>query len=997
MAKKIIAVAITAVLVLIWVATLHGVGPIGGKTIGPITEDMKLGLDIKGGVYVVMEAQTDETDPQKLDQLMNQTQSVIENRVNEMGLSEPVVTIEGENRIRVELPGAEDAEEAINTIGKTAQLRFLLADGSEALSGAEIENSGTERAQNSAKYVVTLEFSADGQQKFFEATTTAYNQTITDVMQPITADSSDTEEASDEEATTSDAATETADEAAAAEGVTKEAIAEATATGMPTYIDQSGNILTNPNGFGISANQVIIVLDNEIISAPSVNEPIDSRSAIIEEFTLDEATDLSMLIRGGALPADLKEVESSQIGASIGMGALADSVKGGIIGVLLVLILMLALYRIFGLAADIALLLYIPLVLWWLVFSGAVLTLPGIAGIVLAIGMAVDANVIIISRVREEVGNGKTLRLAQHDGYRKALSAVLDSQITTIIAAIVLYQLGTGPVKGFAFTLASGIIIGLITALFVANVYTQTFISLPFLRKPALLGVREGEADQHTQLPRRFNFIKHRKIFYIVTVVILAVGLGVGFGKGFNLGIDFTGGTRLQVDMAKQVSEADIEKTLAKFDITDAEIVYYTPENGKSGDGVTIKTTKFLDTDARTELGKAFVEDYDLSTTITADLGKKADTETAKQALADAGVTDAEVSVFTPEGGTADSGIKAVTGQYIDLDARNDIKSAFAQEFGIADSAVSVDGAIEASEQFGPSIGRMLTDKAIQAVLWAALFMLIYISVRFKWRYGVASLVAVFHDVAILIAMYGLFHITINNPFIAAVLTVVGYSINDTIVIFDRIRENFGLLSGRTPVPELIDTSINQTLIRSLMTSVSTLLAIVPLVILGGETIQAFAVPLMIGIIAGACSSIFIASPIYYELTRIGAGGEGIAGHHRARTRYEESVAQAKAAKRAKKAEQEARLKAEAREKGLKDLETKTPAAKDVVIDTTATPVAIKEGVCPSCGAEVPDGAKFCPECGTTLGPKGPSGGGKGHSKKSKKKRKSSRTGGAVV
>jgi SecD/SecF fusion protein len=825
----------------------------------------------------------------------------------------------------------------------------LTADGAEALSGADIENSGIDRAENSAKYVVTLEFNANGQKGFFDATTTAFNQSIAseDVMQPLTAEElAQAEAAAGGEApvapsvvpsgaavdstsdsavdttsgaaadttsgaaadTTSEAATNTTTEAAA-DTATGAAATEDDDDGVIKYLDKSGNIIRNPNGFSISSNQVIIVLDNEIISAPSVDEgAIDSSSAIIREFTLAEATELSMLIRGGALPVELKEVESSEIGATIGMGALEDSVKGGIIGVILVLLLMFIMYRIFGLAANIALLLYVPLVLWWLVASGAVLTLPGIAGIVLSVGMAVDANVIVISRIREEVGNGKTIRLARKDGYKKALSAVLDSQITTIIAALVLYQLGTGPVKGFAFTLASGIIIGLITALLVANVYTDTMLEVPFLRKPAFLGVKEGESDQHTQLKHRFQFIKFRKIFYIVTIAIIVIGIGVGVYNGQNNqnikfgneGIDFSGGTRLQINMEKEVADSDIQKTLAENGIKDGEIVRYRPQSGKQDDGVIIKTTQSLDTEARSKLLDNFYEEYD--------------------------ITDENVESF---------------------------------------------------ENFGPSIGRMLTNKAIQAVLWAALFMLIYICVRFRWRFGVASIIGVFHDVAILFAMFGLFNLTVNNPFIAAVLTVVGYSINDTIVIFDRIRENFNTLSGRTPLPELIDTSINQTLIRSLMTSFSTCLVLIPLIIFGGDTIREFTVPLMIGIIAGACSSIFIASPIYYELSRIGAGGEGVAGHKRARTRYEESVEAAKAAKRAKKEEAEAKLRAEAEAKGLKDIDGKGPKKSSA----PKTEDVKKDDSDDGDGGNKPTGG----------------GGGKGHGKKSKKKRKSSRSGGAVV
>jgi SecD/SecF fusion protein len=310
--------------------------------------------------------------------------------------------------------------------------------------------------------------------------------------------------------------------------------------------------------------------------------------------------------------------------------------------------------------------------------------------------------------------------------------------------------------------------------------------------------------------------------------------------------------------------------------------------------------------------------------------------------------------------GEDENGVIIKTTKFLDTAERSELLAQFFSEYGLSDENV------DASEQFGPSIGRMLTDRAIQAVLWASLFMLIYISFRFKWRYGVASIVAVFHDVAILFAMYGLFNITINNPFIAAVLTVVGYSINDTIVIFDRIRENFGLLSGRMPLPELLDTSVNQTLVRSLMTGMSTILAIVPLIIFGGETIREFVVPLMIGIIAGACSSIFIASPIYYELTRVGEGGEGVAGYRRSRARYEESVAKSKSAKKAKSGQAE---------------------------EATEPDEGVKADDAKASGSDRKDSGKG----GGPGKPTGGGGGGKGRGKKSRKKRKSSRTGGAVV
>jgi SecD/SecF fusion protein len=504
------------------------------------------------------------------------------------------------------------------------------------------------------------------------------------------------------------------------------------------------------------------------------------------------------------------------------MGAFTNSVIGGAIGIVLVLILMIAMYRIFGIAADLALLIYVPALLWWLVISGAVLTLPGIAGLVLSIGMAVDANVIVNARVREEMASGKSLRLSTRDGFKKSNSAVFDSQITTIIAALVLYQFGTGPVKGFAFTLASGIIIGLITAMLCARSYTDFFIGVPFLRKKFWLGMEEGAGEKNAQRRFKLHYIKNKKVFYLITVGILAVGIGFMVARGFNLGIDFTGGTRMQINMGQPITtslENKIDDTLKANGITDAELVSYTIGDADEPTGISIKTTKALDNDARAQLTDTFTSEYGLG-----------------------------------------------------------------------------DDAVQGFEQFGPSIGKMLQKNAVTSVLIAAAFMLIYIIIRFKWRYGVASIVAVFHDVAVLIMFYAIVYMPINNPFIAAVLTIVGYSINDTIVVFDRIRENFKLMPAKTSNTEVIDTSINQTLVRSLMTSVSTLIAIVPLVILGGDTIRQFAVPLMVGIICGAWSSISIASPIYFELTKIGDGGEGMQGRRGHRSRYQEQVAKSKKA-----------------------------------------------------------------------------------------------------
>lgn len=422
--KKTLAVILSIVILFGWYITLVGIGPIS-----PIKDQIKLGLDLSGGVYVVMEAQTKATGDE-LKKLMSQTQAVIEKRVNQLGLSEPIVTIEGKNRIRVELPGAEDADAAIESIGKTAQLQFVTADGKIVLDGSQVKDAGITQDKQHGGYAISLKFNSKGAEAFKQATTDIMNRKIV---------------------STTD---------------------------------------------GIPSDAIMIILDKEIISSPVVNDVIPNGEAIITAggtggFGEDEATNLSALIRGGALPVELKEVQTSVVGPSIGMDALWMSIIAGIIGVGLIFIIMLTMYRIMGMAANIALLLYILIIFWVLVAMRGVLTLPGIAGMILSIGMAVDGNVIIFSRVREEIKNGKTIRVAAVSGFKRALGTIIDSHITTMIAGIVLYQLGTGSVRGFALTLMIGILASLLTAVVVTQLYVDVIAESKMFCKKKYFGVRE--------------------------------------------------------------------------------------------------------------------------------------------------------------------------------------------------------------------------------------------------------------------------------------------------------------------------------------------------------------------------------------------------------------------------------------------------------------------------------------------------------------------------
>ena len=683
--KKVFAVLVIIILIASWCISFLGIG----DKVGNLGKELKYGLDINGGVYVLLEADSKETGTD-LQQIMNQTKSVLENRVNAMGISEAQVSIEGTNRIRVEMPGVENAEEAIEQIGRTAQLQFFLADGTLALTGEGISDSQIATDTTNGGYKITIDFTNDGSNLFADATGKAVTGEVT-----------------------------------------------------PTMTDEAGNT--------VDSRAIVICLDDEVISAPTVHEKINS------------------------------SVQTATIGAN----ALNLSVKAGAIGLALVLILMFLVYGILGFIADIALLLYIQLVLWIMAGMGSVLTLPGIAGIILSIGMAVDSNVIIFTRIREEIAKGKSVRVAVDMGYRAALSTVVDAQTTTLVAAFVLYLFGTTSVKGFALTLMIGTVMSVITAVFITQLFVGLLAQSEKFGTPAMFGMKEDGTPRFS--PKfNFHFIENRKKFFAISACVIIIGLGFALFRGFNYGIDFTGGTMMQIEMGEKVDIDEVKDTIAEYDLNPT-IVYA----GEGNTQIVIKTIKDLKSAERTQVVDTLQEKYS----------------------------------FTDED-------------------------------------------VLASEEFGPTVGKDLRQNAIKSIIIAAIVMLVYIRFRFKtWKYGLAAVAGLVHDVLVTLSIYAIFRITINNPFIAGILTVVGYSINDTIVVFDRIRENTKFFK-RKQNAELIDTSVNQTLTRSLMTSLTTLVVMLPLFFMASSELRAFLIPLMIGVFVGTYSSIFLCSPLFYELTR---------------------------------------------------------------------------------------------------------------------------------
>lgn len=738
--KKIVAVLLLLLVGFGWYATVFGVG-----NLAPLTDKIQLGLDIKGGVYVVMEAQTDK-EGEELTELMNQTQQVISRRVDQMGIANADVRVEGGNRIRVELPGVENAQEAIDQIGRTAQLQFLMPDGGFVLDGSMVQNATvTQSGSETGGYAVSLELKSEGADAFEQATEKALSGTVT-------------------------------------------------ATIKDSY------------GQTVPSDSIVIMLDNDVISSPSVNEVISGgKCEITGNFSQEEASELAALIRGGALPAPLEEVSSSVQSAKIGLDAFDQSVKAGIIGIAIIFVIMIAGYMIMGLAADIALAMYILIIFIIMALVGNVITLPGIAGLILSVGMAVDANVVIFTRIKEEIISGKSTRVAVQTGFKRAMSTVIDSQVTTLIAAVILYQIGTSSVKGFAWTLMIGIIVSLLTAVVITHLYLGIFANTRRFSKKKYFGIKEDGTAMFA-IKRQFSFIKHRKIYYTVSVVILVIGLAFGLVRGLNYGIDFTGGTMVQIDMGKEVAMEEVEAVLNDRGI-EAEVVYA----GENNEQIMIRTVDAIENDERSAL-----------------------------------IADLQ------------------------------------QEFGFDDSDIL------AQELFGPTVGKELRNNAIKAVLLAAVGMLIYIRLRFKeWNFGASAILGVLHDVLIVLTFYAVFNVTVNNPFIAGILTVVGYSINDTIVIFDRIRENNQLM--RKDEEEIIDISINQTLSRSIMTTFTTLIVMVPMFIMTSASMREFILPLMVGVAAGCLSSIFICSPLYYQFSQ-----------HKRKTRYQKTLEEGKKKKKKK-------------------------------------------------------------------------------------------------
>ena len=713
-------------------------------TVAKNNNSLKLGLDLDGGVSITYEAVGDTPTDEQMEDTILKLQQRIENDLGEeSSTTEANVYRVGDKRITVEIPGVSDANALLEELGTPGTLYFISqydADGNANYTyGTDgyVLNSDIQTLIDNGSIVAT------GTNVKSAQATSQTNQTTgaTEYLVQLTFDDEGTE---------------------AFATATKEAYA---------------------NGWSIG-----IYYDGEFVSVPSVNSEITNGSCVVEGMeSFEEASKLASYIRIGGLDIELTELESQVVGAQLGSDALRTSLVAAGVGLVIVMLFLIAMYLVPGVVASLALALYTAMLIGILKAFDITLTLPGIAGMILSIGMAVDANVICFARIREEIKAGRPVISAIETGFSKALSAILDGNITTLIAAAVLGIIGSGTVKGFAITLALGVVLSMFTALVITRILINAFYAI---------GVRSPKAYGKAKEPTKFNFVSKKAIFITISLVIIVAGfitMGVykaKSGTGLNYSLEFLGGTSTTVD----------------FNET------YTLE--------------------------------DLDAVVVPDIASTLD------------ISEGSVQTTTVDG----SNQAIFKTRTLTLDERSALNSMLESKYGVAEESIT-------SQSIGSTISGEMRSQSTIAVIVAVLCMLVYIWFRFKdLRFASSAIIALIHDVLVVLALYAFARISVGSAFIACMLTVIGYSVNDTIVVFDRIRENHKSLRNETPenLAELANSSLAQTLSRSISTSITTAIMVLMLLILGVSSIREFALPLLAGVIAGTYSSIFIATQLWY-------------------------------------------------------------------------------------------------------------------------------------
>lgn len=704
-------------------------------TVFDISKKINLGLDLQGGFEILYEVEPIDQS-QKVDRaLLEATVQTLNDRVNRLGISETVIDIEGEDRIRVQLAGVEDQAEAREMLSTSALLTFRDVDDRVLLDGSDLQEGSAKQDFHAETNQPIVTLKLKDANKFGEVTTEIAS------MAP-------------------------------------------------------NNLLVIWLDFveGDSFMEEVEKAEPKFISAPAVDSPLYTSEVMITgKFTVEEAQRLADIINAGSLPVHMTELYSTSVGAQFGEKALNQTIFAGIIGISLIMIFMIAVYRFPGLIASINVAIYVYFIILLFQLLNGVLTLPGIAALILGVGMAVDANVLTFERIKEELRVGKSVKAAFKSAGKNSLRAILDANITTILVAIVLFIFSTSSIKGFATMLMVSILVSFLTAVYGTRLLLSLWIESGFLSKrKGWFGVKQSEIHElsdkdllelePTIFNKSPNFINQRRKMFIFTGSFVVLGLVVLLIFKLNPGIDFTSGSRIEILADEQLTSEVIEEDLTTLGIEAKSIVI-------SGENNEIAVSRY-------------------------------DTVLSEDKI-------------------------------------NEIKELFNEKYG-NEPNVSV---------VSPIVGQELVKNALYALALASIGMILYVTIRFEFFFSLATIIALLHDVFVVLVIFSLFRIEFDVTIVAAILTIIGYAINNTIVVFDRIRENIRarnkLIKNTKELAKIVNDSLIQTFMRSMNLTITTLIAVISFMILGAESIFGFAVALVIGLIAGTYSSLFLAAQLW--------------------------------------------------------------------------------------------------------------------------------------
>ncbi|VEF47670.1 protein-export membrane protein SecD [Bacillus freudenreichii] len=708
-----------------------------GSTTNSIINNIKLGLDLQGGFEVLYDVKPAKEGQKITRDTLVHTVDALNRRVNVLGVSEPNIQIEGNDRIRVQLAGVEDQNHAREILGTQATLTFRDVNDNVMLDGTDLVEGAAKQS-----------FSPDTNQPIVQVKLKDKNK-FRDVTEKILSMKPNNQ--------------------------------------LVIWMDFEEGV--------DSYEKAVTSGSQKLLSAPNVNQVFYETDVTIEgSFTTQEAENLANLLNAGALPVKLTEVYSTSVGAKFGEQAMDKTVTAGLIGIAIIFLFMIFYYRFPGVIATITLSIYIYLILLVFTLMNGVLTLPGIAALILGVGMAVDANILTYERLKEEIKLGRSLKSAFQAGNKSSFVAILDANITTLLAGGVLFYFGTSSVKGFATMLILSILMSFVTAVYGSRFLLGLWINSRFFKeKPGWFGVKKSEihdlseniSAHELKTPfDRFDFVKARKKFYALSIILLVAGAIVLGMFRLNLGIDFSSGTRVEIDAGKPLTTEELKTELDAIGMPSDDIVL-------SGADQEIGVARYKGAMSKNEIAK--------------------------------------------------------------------LKDHIEEKYGAEPNVSTVSS----------TVGKELAKNALYALAVAALGIVIYVSFRFEYRMGLSAVLGLVHDAFFIVAFFSLTRLEVDLTFIAAVLTIVGYSINDTIVTFDRIRENMRAkkrLKTEQDIADVVNTGLRQTLTRSINTVLTVIVTVVALLIFGSESIQNFSLALLVGLLAGTYSSIFISAQLWYDL-----------------------------------------------------------------------------------------------------------------------------------